>query len=1036
MSKRFIAAGMLSSLLLIGGGNLADAQAITVAQQTAGTCVGTIVSENGEEVIGATVKVKGTSMATSTNIDGKFSLTGVKPGAVLEISCIGYEPLSVTWNGQPLSLTMKETANALDEVVVVGYGVQKKANVTGSVSSMKASQIASRPVSSVTAAMAGEMPGVTVIQNSGAPGSQTGSVTVRGKNTINAGEPLVIVDGVPGQMNNIAPEEIESVSVLKDAASAAIYGVQAANGVILITTKKGTKGQRTQISYSGNVAWARPTARLAHVDAYNHATMLNEALANDGLAPRYNEWQIERWANGTFDATTPNTDWWGETFKKNQLENQHTVTINGGTEKTTYMISLAYLRQDGLVEQNHYDRYNGRINLASDIAKWLTFGTTNSFYRGITQDGSTGVNSIMHHVNRTAATDPVYARKQEGLEGNNVLYSYTDQWAYNLMENPVAEAQEGATGNYKQTVDNLHTTFYLDIKPIEGLSIKPLFSWRHQTNNWRSFSNTLSYSGWTSGDRVGDVRYYNYDWYTYQVVANYMKQIGKHGFTILGGYESSKYTYMYTRAYRKGGGWDDLLVLNPMSKANQDNEDTGVRLTRQSWFGRVTYDYDSRYLFEANFRADASSRFPKNSRWGYFPAVSAAWRISQESFMEDTRDWLSNLKLRLGWGRTGNEEISDYYPGVATYAMQNSNTWLGSSLVSGAYESRLVNDKLKWATVTNYEVGLEASFLNNIVGFEAAAYRKDTKDMLLNLPVLSVIGMASPAQNAGSVRNTGFEFSVFHNYRLNKDWSWNVSFNMAYNHNEITELEGTEGPSSYDKIWYLEGHPVGSYYGYICDGIFRTQEEFDKGPHRLNNEKVGNLRYKDIGHYDENGDFVPIPDGKIDGADRAVIGKNFPSWTGGVNLGVSYRDFDLSMLWQGAFDVDVYVEGEAMYAFYNGASALDWQTDHWSVENPNGNFPRLTTSANSPDYCTNSYWLKNGNYVRLKNLTFGYTIPRELTQKAHLEKVRFYFSGENLWTISPMNKYNLDPEAPNTYQNRGAFQSNVRKFSFGLNLTI
>lgn len=1018
--------GLMSCALLIGGGYTAKAQAVSSAQQQAGTCTGQVVSNTGEEVIGATVRVKGTDKAAGTDLDGKFSLTGVKNGATLIISCIGYETKEVVWNGQPLTIELPESANALDEVVVVGYGVQKKANVTGSVSSMSAKQIASRPVSSVTAAMAGEMSGVTVIQNSGAPGSQTGSVTVRGKNTINAAEPLVIVDGVPGQMNNIAPEEIESVSVLKDAASAAIYGVQAANGVILITTKKGTKGQKTQISYSGNVAWARPVARLQHVDAYHHATMLNEALQNDGLATRYTDWQIQRWEQGINDATTPNTDWWGETFRTSQLETQHTISVNGGSEKTTYMVSLAYLRQDGLVKQNHYDRYNGRINLTTEIAKWLTFGTTNSFYRGISQDGATTVNSIIQHVNRTAATDPVYARNQIGLDGSNPLYEYTDVYAYNLMDNPVAEKDKGSTGNYKNMNDNLHTTFYLDIKPIEGLSIKPLFSWRHQTQNYRRFTNTLEYSGYSTGDREGDVRYYNWDWYTYQFLANYAKQIGKHGFTVLGGYESSKYTYMYTRAYRRGGGWNDLLVLNPMSMANQLNEDTGNKLTRQSWFGRITYDYDSRYLLEANFRADASSRFPKDTRWGYFPAVSAAWRIAQESFMEDTHDWLSNLKLRLGWGRTGNEEISDYYPGVATYAMNNDTNWIGNSLATGAYESRLVNDKLKWATVTNYEVGLEASFLNNLIGFEAAVYRKDTKDMLLNLPILGVIGMSAPAQNAGSVRNTGVDLNVFHNFRLNKDLSWNVNFNMSYNHNKIIALQGTEGAMpGYEKIWYLEGYPIGSYYGYVCDGIFRTQEEFDKGPHRLNNEKVGNLRYKDL-----NGD------GRIDGEDRAVIGKNFPTWTGGVSLGLSYRDFDFSMLWQGAFDVDVYLEGETMYAFYNGASALDFQENHWSTSNPDGDFPRLTTQANSPDYCNNSYWLKNGNYARLKNLTLGYTIPTSLTNKVGLQKVRFYFSGENLWTLSPMNKYHIDPEAPNSSQNRGAYQSNVRKLSIGLNLTI
>lgn len=1056
MPKRFITAGMLSTLLLAGGGYSAYAEAASAMQQTAGTCTGTIVDAAGDGVIGATVRVKGTDKATATDLDGNFSLTGVKPGAVLEISCIGYAAQQVTWNGQPVTITLEDTSKALDELVVVGYGVQKKANVTGAVSSMKASQIASRPVSSVTAAMAGEMPGVTVIQNSGAPGSQTGSVTVRGKNTINAGSPLVIVDGVPGEMNNIAPEEIESVSVLKDAASAAIYGVQAANGVILITTKKGTHNQKTQITYSGNVAWARPTRRLQHVDAYHHASMLNEALSNDGMALRYNEWQLNRWKNGVYDASTPNTDWWGETFRSNQLENQHTVTINGGTEKTSYMVSLAYLRQDGLVKQNHYDRYNGRVNLTTDIAKWLTFGTTNSFYRGINQDGATGVDGIIHHVNRTASADPVYAREQTGLEdwtnsaGQTVqqpLYGYTSEWAYNLMENPVAEAQEGATGTYKFTTDNLHTTFFLDIKPIEGLSIKPVFSWRHLVRNRRSFTNKLSYSGYTNQEREGDVRYYNDDWYTYQLLANYMKSFGKHGFTVLAGYESSKKTYIYSRLYRQGGGWNNIEVLDPMSKANQNTEDTGNRLTRQSWFGRLTYDFDNRYLFEANFRADASSRFPKDERWGYFPAVSAAWRVSQESFMENTRDWLSNLKIRLGWGKTGNEEIDDMYPAVATYAYVN-DYWLGNSLVGGAYESRLVNDKLKWATVTNYDLGLEASFFNNLVGFEAAFYEKRTTDMLLNLPILGVIGMDAPAQNAGKVKNTGFELSIFHNYTLNKDWSWNVTFNMAYNKNEITELHGTEGavPNTGDKLWFLEGHPVGSYYGYVYDGMFLDQAEFDKGPHRLNSEKVGNLRFKDIAHYETiDGKQVRVdgPDGKIDGADRAVIGKNFPTWTGGLNLGVRYRDFDLSALFQGAFDVDAYIDGEGMYAFYNGASALDWQENHWSVSDldANGNwaggatplYPRLTTTAGSPDYCVNSFWLKNGNYVRLKNLTFGYTLPTDLTQRFYVQKLRLYFSGENLLTWSPLNKYNIDPEAP---MSRGNFQSNVRKLSFGLQLTL
>lgn len=400
--------------------------------------------------------------------------------------------------------------------------------------------------------------------------------------------------------------------------------------------------------------------------------------------------------------------------------------------------------------------------------------------------------------------------------------------------------------------------------------------------------------------------------------------------------------------------------------------------------------------------------------------------------MESTRGWLNQLKLRLGWGRTGNEETDEFYPGLATYSY--SPVMIGTSSYTSMVESRYVNTSLKWATVTNWELGVETSMFNNRLTFEGSLYKKKTSDMLLNLPIVEYIGVASPLQNAGSVENKGIDITIGHNNRINKDWSYNITLNVGYNHNEITNLAGTEGENPNNTlVWFLEGYPIGSYYGYLCDGMFRTEAELEAGPKRTNNEKLGNLRFKDIAHT-ENGEVVPGGDGKIDAADRTVIGKMNPSWMGGINVGVNFRDFDLSMLWQGAFDYERYMQGEATQAFYNGGSALEWQIDRWTPETPNGKYPRMyANSSQSPDVVTNSYWCEDASYVRLKNLTLGYTIPTALTQKIGVNKVRVYFNGENLITFSSLFKKGLDPEAP---QGRGAYYMNVKKFALGLKLTF
>ena len=971
----------------------------------------------GETVIGASVVVKGTTNGTITGIDGDFTLTGVPQGSVIVISYVGYITQEVKFTGQPIKVVLKENSKTLDEVVVVGYGVQKKANLTGSVATVSAKTLESRPVSSISSAIAGQMPGVTAIQSSGAPGSQTASITVRGKNSINAASPLVIVDGVPGSMNMLDPNDIETFTVLKDAASAAIYGVQAANGVILITTKQGKKGEKTRVNYSGNVSWSSPVAKRELVNAYEYATLFNEATLNENPndAVMFTPEDIEGYRTGAL----PSTDWYNESIKKSAIETMHNIAINGGTEKTTYNASLGYTYQDGLTKDNDYSRYNARMNLNSEINKYIRVGVNASGYRAVSKDAWNSFVNVFQGVTREKPT--------------NSIYNEDGSFAYHGVDNPLA-IQGDKSGWRRNTQQELNLTAHATLQLLPELSIKGVYSVRNYTNNKDGFKKHFSYgndkSHYDSGMREGYDKYYNNNYYTGQVLINFNKSFGKHNLAALAGFESYEHIYKYTEASRQGGGNDELTEsLNTLDQSSQKNKDGGYEMARLSYFGRVQYDYAGKYLFEANLRSDASSRFPKHNRWGVFPAFSAGWRISEEAFIKDNISWLSNLKLRVGYGKTGNEELAsdDIYPAIPTYtynsADNDSKFLFGNQLYSTVYEARYANTNLTWATVTNYEVGLEAGFLNNMINMELSAYRKKTNDMLLYMPIQGVIGMDAPAQNVGSVKNTGFDFLINHNKQINRDWSYSVSLNVSYVKNEIVDMAGTEGRTDNDKIWNLEGYPIGSYYGFVADGFFNTEEDLRNCPKRLPNgvEKMGDIKYKDLNH-----------DGKItEDGDRMVIGKNFPSWTGGLNLNVAYKNIDLSMLFQGAFDIDGYYNNEAAYAFYNGATALKRHLDRWTPEHHNASYPRLTRSSQT-NFVTSSFWLQDASYVRLKNITLGYTLPKAWLDKAGISNAKIFFTGENLLTFTGLDG-GIDPEESSE---RGLSYGNVKKLSLGVKLSF
>ncbi len=1005
---------LMLSVLLAGGMKPVFAapdasvnKVVEINDQQKQTVKGTVKDANGDPIIGATVKVKGSTGGTVTDIDGKFTLDA-PAGAELEVSSIGYLKQIVKAKGN-IAIVLKDDSQTLDELVVVGYGVQKKENLTGAVASMNAEKLATRPVSSLSSALAGEMAGVTAVQTSGAPGGQNASITVRGQNSVNAASPLVIVDGVPGSMNVINPAEIESVTVLKDAASAAIYGVQAANGVILITTKKGKTG-KTTVSYNATFSWSSLLSKLDLVDAYGYAYLYNEAYLNDhpGATKPFSDETVEKYRTGKL----PSTDWYKEALTGSGFEHQHNLSLSGGNDKTTYNMYLGYLSQDGVTKDIDYNRINARMNITSQINKYITLGLNASGYRGTQQDAWAGYTQVIQGMSRSHPTDPVYDE-----DGN---------FKYVGVDNPVAVQGRDKTG-WKKTIDQeVFLIGSAEIKPIKDLSIKGVYSWRNWTQDQLGFKKTWGYGTYNSGQREGYVRNYNYDYLTGQILVNYNKSFGDHNLGVLAGMESYDVKSRFVTATRKGGGNNNLdESLNTLDASSQKNTNGGTEMTRLSYFGRLQYNYAGKYLFEANVRRDASSRFPKDSRWGTFPAFSAGWRISEEAFMKNV-DWLSNLKLRLGWGKTGNEELksSDLYPAVPTYAY--GSYMFGNSLYSTAYESRLVNDQLKWATVTNYELGIDAGFLNNKLTMELSVYKKKTNDMLLYLPLQGVIGLSAPAQNVGSVENRGFELVLGHNNRIGKDWSYNLSLNMGYNKNEIIDMAGTDGPidngygGTDDTQWNIEGYGVSSYYGYVADGLFRTEEELKKGPLRTGNEKLGDIRYKDLDD-----------DGKITAADRKIIGNKMPKWTGGFNFRVGYKNFELSGLLQGAFDAKRYYNGEASYAFFNNASCLNKHWDRWSEENPNGNFPRLSLTSQT-NYAFSSFWLQDASYVRMKNLTLAYTLPSEVISRIGLSFAQVYLTGENLFTISGLDK-GLDPESGNS---RGWSYSNVRKISCGLKLTF
>ena len=967
---------------------------------------GTVADETGEPIIGANVVEKGTTNGTITDIDGYFTLI-ISGSAPLTISYIGYKEKEIPTENQTIfNIKLAEDLQALDEVVVVGYGTQKKVNLTGAISSVNVENLGNRTSSNVVNMLAGELSGVTILQNSGQPGADIGSLRVRGIGTLGNAEAMVIVDGVESTLNNIDPNDIENIAVLKDAAASSIYGVRAANGVILVTTKKGEIGKPT-ISYNGYTGWQAASRMPDFLNSADYATLLNEAYNNDGLPNRYTQEEIEKFRNGSDPDHYPNSNWSDALLSKSGFFHNHYLNLSGGTENTKYSISLGYHEKDGLIPNSSYNRYNLRSNLETKVNDRLNIQMNISASRDRTLAPTTSIGTLFYWNLREIPTTPIrFKNGNYGLHLNE--------------HNSVAFAKNGGTN--KKYKNDFQGNIGFTYKIIEGLLLKGSAATRFNLTDIYQDTKSMDFYTADLPDPVKRTRseVYNQDDKTLEInlqaYLDYSKTIGIHDFKVLLGYSQIQNEWKTVYAGRR-----DLPENNSLDQINAGDINTqqtnGYRkdYALRSAFGRINYALADRYLFEANMRYDGTSRFPKNNRFGLFPSFSVGWRISEESFFNSSI--FDNLKIRASWGKLGNQEIGDY-AFLNTY-MFGQNYTFNNILASGiSINETMNNSAITWEKTTQVDVGIDADIWNGKLGFSFDYFNKVTDDILLNLPRPYVLGVNPPTQNAGTVLNRGVELLLTHRNKIN-DFRYSASFNFSYVHNEITDLKGSDQPGR------SVGDPINNIYGYVVDKIFDSQEEINNSPQQIWGSVPGDFKYKDL-----NGDNI------IDNQDRRSLGTYFPKIFYGLHLELGYKQFDFSTLLQGAGAVDAIVRGEIDKAFLNGGKVTSKHWGRWTEADKNASYPRLTIKDATRNNYDSSFWMQDASYLKMRNLQVGYTLSPNLVRKIGLSRLRVYFSGDNLLTITSFG--GVDPEAgvKANSSDSNSYYPLTKSFSFGINASF
>jgi TonB-linked SusC/RagA family outer membrane protein len=999
------------------------------------TITGTVKDDKGQPLPGVTIKIKGTDVGTQSGLDGTYKLTVNDNTAVLVFSFIGFVNQEIAVGSKTqVDVVLKEQTSALNEVVVVGYGTQKKVNLTGAVSSVSGETLNKRPVVNTASMLQGLAPGVQVNQGSGEPGNEGVSIRIRGNSTFSGAgsDPLVLIDGVPGNFSDVNPTDIDNVSVLKDAASASIYGSRAANGVILVTTKQGKAGQMS-VSYDGNVGIYKPTKLFNVVtNSATYMELFNEAHINSGITDPgslYPQDQIDLYRNSTDKLHYPNTDWLSLIFKTAPTQN-HNLTFSGGTDKTTYNVSLGYVDENGIMRGFNYKRYNARINLTSKVNDHIKFGTNILLKSGTTESVAGGSKDLFLSAMSQA---PTYSPFLPDGSGRYTYKAY--DFEYN-NKNPIAELDKGFTHNDNDYAVNAQGWFEVQFNKD--------FSWytkgavNFNMDKYKDFKSTIDEYYFHSQqlgtsldlgkgltDQDEQTVYTNL--YSY---LNYAHNFNGHNIKVQAGYSVEQSKYSYLQGYRKNFPDENLLELNAGGTDIQSANGTANQWALMSYFGRVNYDYKGRYLLEGNIRDDGSSKFSGNNKWGIFPSFSAGWRATEEPFVKALNlTWLDNFKLRGSWGQLGNQNIviggyGANYPYQALLNLTGAYSFDNSTLTTGVAQQNLNNPNIKWETTTMTDIGLDFTLFRNFT-ITADWYNKTTSDILRQSQVTAVVGLGAPTINDGVVNNRGLELGINYNNMIHdgalRGFAYNVGVNVDHNRNKLVQFGQTE------KSGYTinqNGQPWNSFYMLQVTGIFQTAAEVASSPKQYNDSTLpGDLKYKDV-----NGD------GKIDDNDRTIIGGVYPKLNYSFNLGASFKGFDLSAMMQGVYGVKSYVSGWGTIPFVQGASpTTDW-LNRWTPENPSTTMPRIYWGQGAPDKITrpSSFFLQDASYLRLKNLVFGYTIPAQLTKKIGVNRVRVYFAGDNLLTITKFK--GLDPER---YGSGDLVQYPQNKiYSFGLNVTF
>lgn len=1028
--------------------------AICVSAQV--TVTGTVSDNTGETLPGASVVLKGNpSIAAATDYNGQFTIKVPNLDAALEVSFIGYKKQTVELKGrQNVNVVLTEDSEALEEVVVVGYGKQKKVTLTGSVSAISGNDLVKAPMQNVSNLLTGKVSGITAVQSSGKPGADNAVINVRGVSSF-AGEtgPMVIVDGVPMDMNQVNPQDVESISVLKDA-SAAIYGVQGANGVILVTTKKGSEG-KAKISYGGSLTWTRNTALPEYLNATEYMYWHNKASAMDGLTPRYDAEIQRRVLAAADDDYLGETDWIKETFRTGVTQ-QHNVSATGGTTNVNYFVSIGLLDQEGTMRNTEYRRYNFRSNLDIKVAKNLRFSANIAGYRTerLWPAADLGDQNEFNPSREALTMLPIFKKTYNG---------YPVAWSHDGADTNPISSLEGAGWNRlysNRLISNFQLEYdFKDIHPVlDGLKVSVWGSYDANHGLTDNYSGSvLQYAVDKTFDepsdkypalafkpgfgKAGEGSFFRGSHWTgnwiFRPQINYNHKFGKAEIGAMYLYEATKYTGGVFQAIGLGFIADDPVditladSIDPKSVLGSHQESGVV-----SHVGRFNLNWDDKYLVEFAFRSDGSFKFAPENRWGFFPSVFAGWIMSNENFIKDNLPWLDYLKLRLSYGESGKDNI-DAFLYNALFNKVSNGIIMNGAPITQYYTNSYIARNLKWSSTQSYNIGIDFDVLQRKLGAEIDVFYQYTNDILEKVSGAfppSLGGNVPKFENSGALDNRGFDLTLKHELAVSKDFSYRLRGTFSFARNKVLRMKTNDDHPS----WRGQlGQPLGARYGLIATGLFQTQEQIDNAPQCPS----GSINLGDIMYYDTNGDGKIMYKGTESDYVRIGYGA-LPEISFSMNMDFNYRNFYLNMLWQGVSHVDYSLLGawgnghtdSTPYTkpFYGDANAPKYLVEEaWTPENTDAKYPRLSTIVNGNNSVASTWWLINGEYLRLKSLTFGYDVPEKVLRKTPFSRLNVYVAGTNVLTFSHFKW--VDPESPSV---SAGYYPQQATWSLGLNVSF